>query len=189
MKCQLLLKTLFTQIKVGHWWVSALLWMSLATPSQASVILRIAIERGVNQVTVGSSTTALVKDSTGHTLGQLPAMSSFYASSVPGGVALDKWQSGLFWIEPTGKGFVYIGEHWYRGRTLVVPTEKGLTAVNWVDDQEYLYSVVGGEMDTEWPAEALKAQAVAARTFAFYELIPPNKEGLFTFGKISGCLS
>ena len=150
MKCQLLLKALFTQIKVGHWWVSALLWMSLATPSGASVILRIAIERGVNQVTVGSSTTALVKDSAGHTLGQLPAMSSFYASSVPGGVALDKWQSGLFWIEPIGKGFVYIGERWYRGRTLVVPTEKGLTAVNWVDDQEYLYSVVGGEMDTEW---------------------------------------
>ncbi|MEH1873570.1 MAG: SpoIID/LytB domain-containing protein [Nostoc sp.] len=182
MKCQLLLNTLFTHMKVSHWWLSALLWMSLATPSAASVILRIAIERGVNQVTVGSSTTALVKDSTGHTLGELPAMSSFYASSVPGGVALDKWQSGLFWIEPTGKGFVYIGQRWYRGRILVVPTEKGLTAVNWVDDQEYLYSVVGGEMDTEWPAEALKAQAVAARTFALYEREKQRNNPVYDLG-------
>lgn len=109
MKCQLLLNALFAQMKVGHWLISALLWMALATPSIASVILRIAIEREVNQVTVGSSTTALVKDSTGQTLGKLPAMSSFYAQAIPGGVALDKWQSGLFWIEPTGKGFVYIG--------------------------------------------------------------------------------
>ncbi|WP_334883132.1 hypothetical protein [Nostoc sp.] len=27
-------------MKVGHWWISALLWMSLATLSRASVILR-----------------------------------------------------------------------------------------------------------------------------------------------------
>ncbi|MFN6529479.1 SpoIID/LytB domain-containing protein [Nostoc sp. ChiSLP03a] len=169
MKFQLYLGSLFSQIKVRYWWVSIFLWIALVAPAQASVILRVAIERGVNQVKVGSSTTGIVKDSTGRTLGQLPAMSAYYAQAVPGGVALDKWQSGLFWIEPTGKGFVYIGDRWYRGRTLVVPTEKGLTAVNWVDDQEYLYSVLGGEMDASWPQEALKAQAIAARTYALYE--------------------
>ncbi|MHC5597926.1 MAG: SpoIID/LytB domain-containing protein [Nostoc sp.] len=169
MKFQLYLGSLFSQIKGRYWWVSILLWIALVAPAQASVILRVAIQRDVNQVKVGSSTTGIVKDSTGRTLGQLPAMSAYYAQAVPGGVALDKWQSGLFWIEPTGKGFVYIGDRWYRGRTLVVPTEKGLTAVNWVDDQEYLYSVLGGEMDTNWPQEALKAQAIAARTYALYE--------------------
>ncbi|MBW4564502.1 MAG: SpoIID/LytB domain-containing protein [Mojavia pulchra JT2-VF2] len=169
MKFQLLLGSLFSQIKGRHWWLSILLWIALVAPAQASVILRVAIERGVNQVRVGSSTTATVKDSVGRTLGQLPAMNAFYAQAVPGGVALDKWQSGLFWIEPAGKGFVYIGDRWYRGRTLVVPTEKGLTAVNWVDLEEYLYSVIGGEMDAKWPQEALKAQAIAARTYALYE--------------------
>ncbi|MEH2178831.1 SpoIID/LytB domain-containing protein [Nostoc sp.] len=169
MKFQLYLGSLFSQIKIRYWWVSIFLWIALVAPAQASVILRVAIERDVNQVKVGSSTTGIVKDSTGRTLGQLPAMSAYYAQAVPGGVALDKWQSGLFWIEPTGKGFVYIGDRWYRGRTLVVPTDKGLTAVNWVDDQEYLYSVLGGEMDASWPQEALKAQAIAARTYALYE--------------------
>ncbi|MEH2432782.1 MAG: SpoIID/LytB domain-containing protein [Nostoc sp.] len=182
MKFQLYLGSLFSQIKVRHWWVSILLWIALVAPAQASVILRVAIERGVNQVKVGSSTTGIVKDSTGRTLGQLPAMSAYYAQAIPGGVALDKWQSGLFWIEPTGKGFVYIGDRWYRGRTLVVPTDKGLTAVNWVDDQEYLYSVLGGEMDTSWPQEALKAQAIAARTYALYEREKQRSNPVYDLG-------
>ncbi len=182
MKFQLYLGSLFSQIKGRHWWISILLWMALVAPAQASVILRVAIERGVNQVKVGSSTTGIIKDSTGRTLGQLPAMSAYYAQAVPGGVALDKWQSGLFWIEPTGKGFVYIGDRWYRGRTLVIPTEKGLTAVNWVDDQEYLYSVIGGEMDARWPSEALKAQAIAARTYALYEREKQRNNPIYDLG-------
>ncbi|MEH2011243.1 SpoIID/LytB domain-containing protein [Nostoc sp.] len=182
MKFQLYLGSLFSQIKVRHSWVSVLLWIALVAPAQASVILRVAIERGVNQVKVGSSTTGIVKDSTGRTLGELPAMSAYYAQTIPGGVALDKWQSGLFWIEPTGKGFVYIGDRWYRGRTLVVPTEKGLTAVNWVDDQEYLYSVLGGEMDASWPQEALKAQAIAARTYALYEREKQRNNPIYDLG-------
>ncbi|NDJ24075.1 SpoIID/LytB domain-containing protein [Nostoc sp. B(2019)] len=182
MKFQLYLGSLFSQIKGRHWWISIFLWMALVAPAQASVILRVAIERGVNQVKVGSSTTGIIKDSTGRTLGQLPAMSAYYAQAVPGGVALDKWQSGLFWIEPTGKGFVYIGDRWYRGRTLVIPTEKGLTAVNWVDDQEYLYSVIGGEMDARWPSEALKAQAIAARTYALYEREKQRNNPIYDLG-------
>ncbi|MEH2315478.1 MAG: SpoIID/LytB domain-containing protein [Nostoc sp.] len=182
MKFQLYLGSFFSQIKVRYSWVSVLLWIALVAPAQASVILRVAIERGVNQVKVGSSTTGIVKDSTGRTLGELPAMSAYYAQTIPGGVALDKWQSGLFWIEPTGKGFVYIGDRWYRGRTLVVPTEKGLTAVNWVDDQEYLYSVLGGEMDASWPQEALKAQAIAARTYALYEREKQRNNPIYDLG-------
>jgi stage II sporulation protein D len=169
MKFQLLLASAFSQLKGRHWWLSILVWIALLAPAQASVILRVAIERDVNQVKVGSSTPAVLKDGSGRSLGQLPQMSAFYAQAIPGGVALDKWRSGLFWIEPSGKGFVYINDRWYRGRTLVIPTQKGLTAVNWVDLEEYLYSVIGGEMDTRWPGEALKAQAIAARTFALYE--------------------
>ncbi|MBD2195111.1 MULTISPECIES: SpoIID/LytB domain-containing protein [Calothrix] len=182
MKFPVLFGSIFSQIKGQHWWLGILLWIALVAPAQASVILRIAIERNVNQVKVGSSTAAVIKDGTGRTLGQLPAMSAFYAQAVAGGVALDKWQSGLFWIEPTGKGFVYIGDRWYRGRTLVVPTDKGLTAVNWVDTEEYLYSVIGGEMDSRWPQEALKAQAIAARTYALYEREKQRSNPIFDLG-------
>lgn len=154
----------------------------MVAPAHASVILRVAIERDVNQVKVGSSTTAVVKDGSGRTLGQLPGMSSYYAQATSGGVALDRWRSSLFWIEPTAKGFVYIGDNWYRGRTLVVPSEKGLTVVNWVDLEEYLYSVIGGEMDRKWPIEALKAQAIAARTYALYEREKRRSNPIYDLG-------
>lgn len=183
MKIQLLLTSLFPRLQTRHLWLSVVVWLALLAPAQASVILRIAIERDVNQVKVGSSTAAVIKDGTGKTLGQFPAMSAYYAQPIAGGgIALDKWRSGLFWIEPTGKGFVYIGDKWYRGRTLVVPTAKGLTAVNWVDLEEYLYSVIGGEMDARWPQEALQAQAIAARTYALYEREKRRNDPVFDLG-------
>lgn len=168
MKFRLNNPSILSQIKVRHWWLGVMLWMFLIVPAQASVIMRVRIKQDVKQVKVGSSTAAVVKDGSGRSLGQLPGREAYYAQAVAGGIALDKWKSPLFWIEPKGKGFVYIGDRWYRGRTLVIPTEKGLTAVNWVDLEEYLYSVLGGEMDARWHPEALKAQAIAARSYALY---------------------
>ena len=74
-----------------------------------------------------------------------------------------------FWIEPTADGFVFIGDSWYRGRILVLVSEGGLVAINYVDLEQYLYSVLGGEMPTSWPLEAIQAQAVAARSYALYK--------------------
>ena len=182
MKFRLYNPSMLSQIKVRHWWLGVLLWMFLIVPAQASVIMRVAIKRDVKQVKVGSSTTAVIKDGTGNSLGELPAREAYYAQAVSGGVALNKWKSPLFWIEPKGKGFVYIGDKWYRGRTLVIPTEKGLTAVNWVDLEEYLYSVLGGEMDARWHPEALKAQAIAARSYALYRRQKQQSNPLYDVG-------
>ncbi len=56
----------------------------------------------------------------------------------------------------------------YRGamRVMKSPQRWGLTVVNVVPMEEYLYGVVGKEMSPSWHPEALKAQAVAARTYA-----------------------
>ncbi len=45
-----------------------------------------------------------------------------------------------------------------------------LNVINVLSFDDYLKGVVPGEMPSSWPAEALKAQAVAARTYAFFEL-------------------
>jgi stage II sporulation protein D len=157
-------------MKGRHWWLSVLLWVALVAPAQAALQLRVAIEQGVSQVKVGSSTKAVVRDySTGRKLGQIAAMNAVYALPSSRGVTVNQMQSGTMGIEPTGNGYVYIGDRWYRGKTLVFPTDKGLTAVNYVDLEQYLYSVLGSEMNGNWPQEALKAQAVAARTYAIYK--------------------
>lgn len=169
MKYRLFLTRLFSQSKRLHWW-SVVFWIALVAPAQAAVQLRVAVEQGVSQIKVGSSTPAVVRDySTGRKLGQIAAMNAFYAQPSTAGVAVEQLESAAMWIEPTGDGYVYIGDRWYRGKTLVLPTAKKLTAVNYVDLEQYLYSVLGAEMNGSWPQEALKAQAVAARTYAIYK--------------------
>jgi len=55
----------------------------------------------------------------------------------------------------------------YRGGAEFARLGHGITAVNIVSVEEYLFSVVPSEMPASWHPEALKAQAVAARTYAF----------------------
>ncbi len=154
---------------LAYCWVALLLWLMAIAPAQASVLLRIAIENQVSQIKVGSSTRAIVRDSNGRTLGELPGMTAYMASYSGSGVALHNWQANQIYIQPTGNGYVFIGDRWYRGAINLVRTDGGLTAVNNVNLEHYLYSVVGAEMSPNWPLEALKAQAVAARSYALYQ--------------------
>ncbi len=164
-----LLLTSITKFTSRHWLLTLLLWMALIIPAQAAVQLRVAVENSVNRLKVGSSTNAVVKDVSGRKLGDIAAMNAFYALPNEGGVAVDTMRAGAVWIEPQAGGYVYIGDFWYRGKALVIPSAKGLTAINYVDLEQYLYSVLGSEMSGSWPLEALKAQAVAARTYAVYK--------------------
>lgn len=54
----------------------------------------------------------------------------------------------------------------YRGVLEFQSTALGFQTVNAVGLEDYIRGVVGAESPTSWPAEALRAQAVAARTYA-----------------------
>lgn len=55
----------------------------------------------------------------------------------------------------------------YRGGVKFVPDSNGkLTVVNFVNINHYIAGVVGREMSSSWPLEALKAQAVCARSYS-----------------------
>ncbi len=58
----------------------------------------------------------------------------------------------------------------YRGNLEIRPGEKGLTVINELPIEQYLYSVVPAEMPASFPTEALKAQAVAARSYLIAQL-------------------
>ena len=52
-----------------------------------------------------------------------------------------------------------------------IDKEQGkLNVINIIGIEEYLYGVLKKEISPSWPAEALKAQAVAARTFAIFNM-------------------
>lgn len=58
----------------------------------------------------------------------------------------------------------------YRGEIIVRSDEEGYLLCNEISLEEYLYSVVSSEMPASYPEEALKTQAVCARTYAIYQM-------------------
>ena len=68
------------------------------------------------------------------------------------------------------KKYIYVNNRQFRGEIDIVKKENAkLFVVNHIDLEEYLYGVLRHEVSHRWPIEALKAQAVAARTYAFYQ--------------------
>ena len=65
-----------------------------------------------------------------------------------------------------GRSPLQLGRLAYRGRLEVAMAAQKLSAINVVGLEDYLAGVVPREMPAAWPAEALKAQAVAARSYA-----------------------
>jgi SpoIID/LytB domain protein len=67
----------------------------------------------------------------------------------------------------------------YRSRLVLSRDGSGVLVVNNVGLEQYLYGVVPSEMPASWPAEALKAQAVVARSYALKSRRPTEAYDVF----------
>ncbi|EQC47374.1 SpoIID/LytB domain-containing protein [Bacteriovorax sp. Seq25_V] len=69
-------------------------------------------------------------------------------------------------------GLISFGKNKYHGKLNVVTSENNdsCDVVNELDMDIYIGSLLAKEMNASWPLEALKAQAVAARTYALYQI-------------------
>jgi hypothetical protein len=136
--------------------------------------IRVAIARDESQSIIGVSQSAAVSDQNGQVLKNLTSNQGFVVT--PNGSNLTIGESTLpsvVFVKPSLGGLVYVGDRWYRGKILIVSQGSSLLVVNYVNLEEYLYSVVGSEMHPNAPTEALKAQAIAARSYALVHLIRP----------------
>ena len=98
----------------------------------------------------------------------------------------DTWE-GLFWLPASGADSYLVihpvtqegetAQTWFSGRKYCgdfAYADLGngkLTVVNQVDMEHYTMGVISQEMGTAFPLEALKAQAVAARSYAMYQIL------------------
>ena len=133
----------------------------------ASRTIRVLLAGGASSLTISSAAVLSVTDSTGASY-ELPELSLKLAPSLKvdlgdgnGKTAL----SGPLTINATTSPLVYSGRS-YGGAFRVYVSGDKLSLVNNVGLERYLYGVVPCESPHDWPAEALKAQAVVARTYA-----------------------
>ncbi len=137
--------------------VFAAIMCAAAAPSAASDTIRVAIaDNQKNIVTTSSAGLLLEGRRSGH------AERKLVFSAVSLGSTLARVRSA--------DGIVRVNGRPYRGVIEVRKNKRGtLFVVNDLDIEDYLKGVVAEEMPSDWEPEALKAQAVIARSFALYQ--------------------
>ncbi len=98
----------------------------------------------------------------------LAAMPDEVKLSSGGGLLVGGREEASGWM-PSGSGPWQVGTRTVRGQIAVTVEAGRIQVLNQIGLEDYVASTVGGEMVSSWPSEALRAQAVAARTYVLYE--------------------
>ncbi len=74
-------------------------------------------------------------------------------------------------IIPKREAAIFIQNRRFRGKIdIIKKTNQRMDVINAVDLEEYVQGVLYHEVSNRWPLEALKAQAVATRTYALFRI-------------------
>jgi peptidoglycan hydrolase-like amidase len=117
----------------------------------------------------------VIRNDQGQVLGRLNANAAVQVQpDGTGGLQVGEVQApASAWIQAASGGYVFLDGRWYRGRLRLIVDENAVLAVNYVDLEQYVTSVVGAEVYPSWPIDALKAQAIAARSYAVAHAMRP----------------
>lgn len=122
---------------------------------------------------IGSSQGAqIINEKTGKVLYEIAPMEMYtlkaYKNTI--GIFVDNVAYNLgctkIVIKPLNHGFMSAKKRWYRGVFVVKNIDNKLVLINSLPIEEYLLGVVPSEMPSSWSPEALKAQAIVARSYA-----------------------
>jgi stage II sporulation protein D len=91
-------------------------------------------------------------------------------------IGLNVYPSTHITIVPARDASIIIDDRPFRGEVTFIRTaDNHITVVNDINVEDYIKGVLYHEVSHHWPMEALKAQAVAARTYALYSINPVGK--------------
>ncbi len=145
---------------------AVLLAAGTSTRAQPPALVRVGLLLGQEAVTLGAERPV---DATDGESGRRDTLEGGSLDVRPGsqGVEVGTMAFGaVVRLQPMG-GFLLVNGRPYRGLIEIRRTAQArLTIINELDLEEYLYGVVRSEMDPRWPPEALRAQAIAARSLA-----------------------
>lgn len=151
--------------------VAALLLCGLAGAARAAPTVRVLLAEGLAATEVELPGAHRVRSATGG-VAETPLGLAWPLTVRSGALAAGALPVGG-WLElhPL-EGLVHWQGRRYRGALRVEATPGGARVINLVDLEDYLRGVVPAEMQASWPLEALKAQAVAARSYTLGALDP-----------------
>lgn len=133
--------------------------------SDGSPIIRVAILKGASSVTISGE--GLLLDIDGMKI--RPKQSTITFEAVDGALSLGGREYHPQKLSINGSD-IKLGGRPYRGRLSIVIDAGMLTVINSLGLEAYLFGLINHEISSKWPLDAVKAQAVAARTYAYLKL-------------------
>jgi stage II sporulation protein D (peptidoglycan lytic transglycosylase) len=146
-----------------------ILCISVSVPAVEAVspqpeMVRVSLMKGVDSIRIGGIGCRAVDDS-GRVL------------DVGYPVLVKRWKDGLTvdgntprTIRVTAPAFMQVNGKGYRGTIEIVPFDKGLLIIDELPLEDYLVGLINCEISSQWPIEAIKAQAVVARSYALFQM-------------------
>jgi hypothetical protein len=142
---------------------------ALPEPSDGRALnleIRVALLRASPQPTLSASGPWQLRDRQGQLLERGNA-----GDAAPVSAALDN--QAEVWLETGPSDHLTVDGQGYPGRIRVLRGANGVQLINHLPLESYISSVVGAEMPSSWNMEALRAQAVAARSYALAQMARP----------------
>lgn len=150
-------------------------WPFRVSGGEKVPVIRVAISRGSTSLNIRTSARLYVREvSTGQKY-MLLENSAYELRPENGGIAVAGQQlsSPIELLPGEGERHVRLGKHVYKGKIFILATrDRTLDVIESLSLEDYLYGVLPAEMSQNWPMEALKAQAVASRTYALKQMNP-----------------
>jgi stage II sporulation protein D len=147
---------------------------AIAPNIDASVEMHVVIASGAKALSIAISGSGKLLDQNGKSLYTLKAGQIYPVEPAGQGMTIGgNAAPNVIWVVPQSTSLVSLGDRAYRGTLLLVGDGTQLWAVNYINLRQYLHSVVGAEVSPSWPSHALKAQAIAARSYALTYFFKP----------------
>lgn len=153
----------------------------LANPSHA---IKIGLLTNVDEAGIGTDVSGrMISVHTNKTVCTTDPLRGYTLAAYKGEIAIKS--GGKYYglgtdslvLRPDTKGYVSTKGRWYRGKLMVKNIGGKLIVINDIPLEEYLKGVVPSEMPASWEYEALKAQAIAARSYALANLGKQSRYG------------
>lgn len=146
-------------------------------------VLRVGILEGQSNVTISSKQPFVFRNTQNHALiGRYGANAKVSVSWKNKALYINNVVAKVDQIDiendsEKSSSTIAVNDKAYRGDIHLRAQIDGIVVINELLLEDYLLGVVPKEMPVDWPMEALKAQTVAARTFALYNLHKHEAEG------------
>jgi stage II sporulation protein D len=146
--------------------VAVLLGLAGVSPAVASGLIRVALVENARAVELRGSDVEVTGLGACPRCGGMRRATVVLASAAGDGVEIDGVRAGGFRLHSAQP--IRLNGREYPAPLEIARAGDGLVVVNEVPLEEYLVGVLRAEASEKWPLEALRAQAVAARTYAAY---------------------